>query len=583
MTAPFIDEQFTFTNPDGSTIEVKGTGNQYYATFETLDGYTVVKDPQTGFYTYAHLSSDKSELLPVKGKIEEVDPQNLGIRPHIKIRKEQAKQNAQNAAMLQGQPARWKVRRNQKKAALAGITPTARAEAAMGTGLIPAAAPTVGNYKGLCILIKFPDVASSISVQEVDDFCNKPGYSGFGNNGSVRDYFHENSLGRLTYTNVITEYYTASNNRDYYTDPSISFGTRARELIEEALDDLASRGFNFDQLTSDDGGFIYALNVFYVGGRVNNWSEGLWPHQWSLGSSYDVGGGKKFFDYQITNMGSSLTLRTFCHENGHMICNFPDLYDYGGESSGVGHYCLMCNGGNDRNPVHVGAYLKNEAGWAASLTTITAGMNASLVARSNNFYIHSKNATEYFIIENRQATGRDAFLPDSGLAIWHIDETGNNSNEQMTTAMHYECSIMQADNRFDLENNTNRGDGEDLYSATNNTQFSDSTSPDAHWWDGSNSGLNISQISASGNTMTFKASGLAGWIFNKKVRYTSGHTNTKWAHAIIEDVSGWRQIAANSSDGVTNVLNILDAANANDRRVNVYYGTDGKIYSTYMS
>ncbi len=583
MTAPFIDEQFTFTNPDGSTLEVKGWGNQYYARFETLDGYTVVKDPNTGFYTYAQLSDDKNELLPADGNIDDLNPQDTGIRPHLKIRKEQAKQDAQNSPMLQGKPTRWKVRREEKKAALAGIAPTARAEAALRTDSTPSAAPTVGNYKGLCILIKFPDVASSISVQQVDDFCNDPGYSGFSNNGSVRDYFHENSLGRLTYTNEVTQYYTASNNRSYYTDPSVPFGTRARELIEEALDDLVSKGFNFGQLTSDSNGFIYALNVFYVGSRVNNWSEGLWPHQWGLGSTYSVGGGKKFSDYQITNMGSSLTLRTFCHENGHMICNFPDLYDYGGESSGVGHFCLMCNGGNDRNPVHVGAYLKNEAGWTASLTTITAGMTASMTAKANNFYIHAKSATEYFIIENRQATGRDTFLPDSGLAIWHIDETGNNSNEQMTNAMHYECSIMQADNDFDLENDANGGDSEDLYSAPYNTQFSDSTSPDAHWWDGSNSGLNITQISASGNTMTFQALGVAEWISNKKVRYTSGHTHTKWAHAIIEDVSGWRQIAASSSDGVTNVLNILDAANANDRRVNILYGTDGKIYSTYMS
>jgi hypothetical protein len=31
----------------------------------------------------------------------------------------------------------------------------------------------------------------------VDDFCNKPGYTGFGNNGSVYDYFLEISGGAL--------------------------------------------------------------------------------------------------------------------------------------------------------------------------------------------------------------------------------------------------------------------------------------------------------------------------------------------------------------------------------------------------
>lgn len=63
-------------------------------------------------------------------------------------------------------------------------------------------------------------------------------------------------------------------------------------------------------------------------------------------------------DYQITDLGSQLTLRTFCHENGHMVCDFPDLYDYDDVNVGygVGHYSLMCYGGSDTNPVQVDAY-----------------------------------------------------------------------------------------------------------------------------------------------------------------------------------------------------------------------------------
>jgi hypothetical protein len=61
----------------------------------------------------------------------------------------------------------------------------------------------------------------------------------------------------------------------------------------------------------------------------------------------------------------------------------------------------------------------------------------------NDFMMHRRNATEYFICENRQQAGRDAGLPDAGLAIWHVDELGNNSNEQMTPASHYELSLEQ--------------------------------------------------------------------------------------------------------------------------------------------
>ena len=575
MSTPFFNQEFTFTNPDGSTIQVRGWGDQYYAVFETLDGYTVVKDPDTGFYKYAQLSDDKNELLPTDTKVGQVDPQSLGLQPHIRIRRESAKQKALIAPMQQGEPSRWQVRREQKKTQLREIMPTTGPEA------LPLPTVTVGNYVGLCILIRFPDVSDTIAQPEVSNFCNLTGYSGFGNNGSVRDYFYDNSQGKLNYTNVVTQYYTAAHNRSYYTDPGISFGTRARELIVEALNHLKSEDFNFSQLSSDNNGFVYALNVFYVGPRVNNWSEGLWPHSWSLASAYDAGAGKKFYDYQITNIGSELTLRTFCHENGHMICNFPDLYDYGGQSAGVGHYCLMCYGGNDKNPVQVSAYLKNEAGWATKVVSITPGITANLSAANNDFYIYAKNATEYFIVENREKTGRDTFLPDAGLAIWHVDEQGSNNNEQMTPTQHYECSLEQADNRFDLEENSNGGDSEDLFGSPN-TQFSDSSSPNSKWWDASNSGLNITQISAAGATMTFVTPATSGWINNQKVINTYSHVNTKYAFAILDGLSGWKKIAPTSPDGVSNVLDILAVAQASNRKVNVYIADDSMIHAAYM-
>ena len=45
-----------------------------------------------------------------------------------------------------------------------------------------------------------------------------------------------------------------------------------------------------------------------------------------------------------------LSIGTFCHENGHLLCRFPDMYDYGErdgdtvESAGIGGYCLMGSG-----------------------------------------------------------------------------------------------------------------------------------------------------------------------------------------------------------------------------------------------
>jgi M6 family metalloprotease-like protein len=572
MSTPFIDEEFTFTNPDGSTIRVQGSGNQYYAVFETLDGYTVVRDPDTGFYKYATLSTDKNQLVSAGPNVGDVDPQSLGLQRHIRIRRETARQEALSSPLQQGRR-RWETRRDQKKAQLRSVMPMTAPEA------LPQGTVTVGNYVGLCVLIRFPDVGDTISQQEVNNFCNQVGYAGFGNNGSVRDYFYDNSRGKLIYTNAVTQYYTAAHNRAYYTDPAIAYGTRAKELILEALNWLKAQSFNFGQLSADSGGYIYALNVFYVGPTVNNWSEGLWPHSWSLNAPFDVGGGKKLFDYQITNMGSELTLRTYCHENGHMICDYPDLYDYQSDSAGIGNYCLMCYGGNNKNPVQINAYLKNQSGWATKAVPITPGVAATLSAANNDFYLYAKNATEYTIVENRQKTGRDTFIPDAGLAIWHVDETGSNSNQQMTAAMHYECSLVQADNRADLEKNANTGDSEDLYASPNNTQFSDSTSPSAKWWDGGNSGLNVTGVSASGATMTFNMPATITWQSNKSVlsTFTSPHSKNAWAY--IQDL-GWRKVQDLAPDGVTSMFALLVDGQAYNRKVTVYVDASS-IYQAY--
>ena len=48
MPTPYVGREFTFTNPDGTLVRVRGYGNQFAAVFETLDGFTVAKDPQPG-------------------------------------------------------------------------------------------------------------------------------------------------------------------------------------------------------------------------------------------------------------------------------------------------------------------------------------------------------------------------------------------------------------------------------------------------------------------------------------------------------------------------------------------------------
>ena len=116
MPTPFVKERFTFTNPDGSTFEVIGSGNQFFAHFETDDGYTVVKDPQSGFYTYAETSNDNSRLLPVNnGIVGQADPASLNLKKHVHVSASAARGIANTSELVQSVEPRWKKRRKEKK------------------------------------------------------------------------------------------------------------------------------------------------------------------------------------------------------------------------------------------------------------------------------------------------------------------------------------------------------------------------------------------------------------------------------------------------------------------------------------
>jgi M6 family metalloprotease-like protein len=501
MSVPFYGEEFIFTQPDGTEFQVRGWGDQFNARFETLDGLPAVQNTSTGFYEQTTFSENGDAIHLTGTRAEARNPDPIPLSPNNRAA---AKVRAQLSSGLPRGTTRWEERRHQSKIALRNAMVTAD-----GVAPAPPQRKTIGNYVGLCLLIQFPDVSGTITREEVKAFCNQTGYTGFGNNGSVYDYFLENSLGKLKYTNLVAPYYTAKHPRSYYTDEQIRQPIRARELILEALEHLTNQGFDFSQLSTDNQGYIYALNVFYAGKRVNNWSKGLWPHAFHLENPYALASDKQAYDYQITDIGNQLTLGTFCHENGHMLCDFPDLYDYGSDSEGIGIYCLMCAGGAttvaQKNPTHICAYLKHEAGWAGSVTPITDNLTATIRAGKKLIFTYAKNRTEYFILENRYQEGRDRHLTDSGLAIWHVDYLGSNDNQAGTPSSHYECALMQADGEKDLENAENIGDEKDLFKASVNKRFGDINQPNSKWWDRSPSGLEIFNIGSAGREITFSA------------------------------------------------------------------------------
>ncbi|BFU95585.1 MAG: hypothetical protein NTNFB02_23070 [Nitrospira sp.] len=554
MATPFVGQTFSFTQPDGTALQVRGWGDQHYAVFETVDGYTVTKNPQTGYWEVAQLSADRTRLEPLRDARSSPGEGRSRVGRGLRIEAASAREAGLAGARRFGGRRCDQRRRERKDLMRAMRMIVARG----GPAFAPPQRTTVGDYVGLCLLIDFSDAPASIAREEVERFCNQVGYSGFGNNGSVHDYFVDNSLGELNYTNLVAPYYRAQHPKTYYTDPTIEMGVRARELIREALTHWKANGFDFSPLTVDETGQVYAMNVFYAGPVVNNWSEGLWPHAWMMGTEVPLMPGKAAFDYQFTAMGHELVLGTFCHENGHMLCDYPDLYDYGNESAGVGMFCLMCAGNHadPKNPVNISAYLKRLSGWAGSVINLEHGATVSLNAAQNEFAMFAKGNSEYFLIENRAKTGRDRALPDAGLAIWHIDEQGDNSNEHMSAGSHYELSLEQADGLFELERSrTEMGDVNDLYVGAA-ARFADDTVPSSKWWDGTASYLAIDNVSAATATMNFRC------MFSNVG--TPPVTGT-----IRRESAPNRGIPDNHASGITDTIQVNDVATIADLKVGV--------------
>jgi M6 family metalloprotease-like protein len=524
--APMNGNEMDFKQPDGSMVKVKVFGDEFYQRVESLDGYTLVRDPKTNWICYAKLNNDQSDLLSTgevykasyadqigKNTIITTLEKGLDIKKDALLQKVNAEKNKAKFDDFINYP----MQQVQKSTSPDTTAPNA------SSNTIQANAPGNGNVIGLTILINFPDEKGTFTKSQVHDLVNKSGYTGFGNNGSVRDYFSSVSGGKLTYTNNITEYYTAKNSKSYYDNPSLNCGDQGRKLLKEALDSIKNNSSYFANLTTGSDKKVLAVNVYYVGQCHSGWSKGLWPNSFFLSTPYKINDNIYIERYQITNQGSELTIGTFCHENGHMVCGYPDTYDYGGDSKGTGRFDLMGMGNDAKNPVPPNPYFRNGISKWSTYTDIRNYKTNDITLTPNTigtfaaFKTYSPN--EFFLFENIKNTAgtRYAKMPGNGLLVWHIDTKGNNDNQQMTPTSHYMVSVEQADGLFDLEKNKNYGQQNDFFNQGYKTSFNQSTTPNSRWWDNSDSNLNISNIRNSGSNIVFNNS----YSFNKAPKYNS--------------------------------------------------------------
>ena len=353
--------------------------------------------------------------------------------------------------------------------------------------------PTV--YKVLVILIDFPDepyTAGSVAgtIANFDSILFST--DRYNPTGSMKEYYIENSYGNYIMQGTIVGWYQAAHEASYYTnycDGSHGFGeypNNATRLVEEAIA-AANPYVNYADFDNDNDGYVDGLFIVHAGAgtEVSGNQCDIWSHMGGVwGQSYD-GVNIEGYSMEPEEYGSSgiSPIGVFCHEYGHTL-GAPDLYDYDRSSAGVGEWSVMGHGsynGNSRVPAHFDPFCKQYIGFI-NPTRVTANLEdvalpaAEFTPAIYRLWANGGLTFQYFLVENRQKIGFDAYLPGEGILIWHVNELAYGADDEW----YPQVMLEQADGRFDLRYYNNSGDANDAYGGnTDFNHFDDKTNPNS--------------------------------------------------------------------------------------------------------
>jgi immune inhibitor A len=367
-------------------------------------------------------------------------------------------------------------------------------------------APLRGTVRVIVVLVNFSDLAMTQTQAHFNDLFFSIGTIA---TGSVREYYRDVSNNLVDIVGEVVGPFTLSKSKSYYANGDSGIGNtlpNARTMAEEAVS-LANASVDFSSYDNDGDGYIDAYVVIHAGAgaEVTGSTNDIWSHKWVLPSTFNADG-KNIYAY--LTIPEDCRLGVCAHELGHLLFGFPDLYDTDYSSEGIGNWCLMAGGSWNNGgltPAHPSAWCKAQQGWVTVVNqTSNATVSVNDVKSSRKVYRLWKNGasgSEYFLVENRQKSGFDAHLPESGLLIWHIDDAiAENSNEA-----HYKVALMQADGSRNLELNINRGDKGDVYpGSSNNRTFNNISTPNSKSYAGSETCVAVTDISNTGALMTVK-------------------------------------------------------------------------------
>lgn len=413
-----------------------------------------------------------------------------------------------------------------------------------------------GTKKGLIILAQFTDskFQSGHDRALYNKIANAENYTDNGFKGSVKDYFKAQSAGQFELDFDVVGICQLKNPCSYYGgNASNGEDLRAGEMVAEACQWAATQGVDFSKYDWDGDGEVDQVFVLYAGkGEADGGAAStIWPHEFALSYS-DYGKSLSLSGVTVDTYACSAELNwrgkldgigTFCHEFSHCM-GFPDLYDtsYSGWF-GMGNYDLMCAGnynGDGKCPAGYSAYEKHECGWITfqDVTHIeealhVAGLKA--ISEGGGAYVLKNKAheDEYYIVENRQNTGWDAYLPSEGVMITHVDYDANiwlyntpnapgeyyDEHDNVYANDHQRLTIFRAG-----RSTSDDGDTSDLYPYNTNNNLTAESNPAATLYNKNSDGTKYMHVDIK--DIKVASDGTASLTFSKADRSSGGGGET---------------------------------------------------------
>lgn len=465
---------------DGSWLTIQMHGDEHGHYVLTSDGIPLVFNARQKNYEYADWKDGKVQASGIKAV--EASERTAKVKAFV--------ESLDKSAILE----------SFKRARLQQLQQTlsSRRNASLKAGSNPQKEklnnfPTIGEVHSLVILVQFADTKFSTVGSDAHQFfnnmLNEPGFTySNGANGSARDFYLNSSNGRFQPQFDVIGPVTLPEKYSYYganQGSSVDNPARLEQFVREACT-LADPLVDFSQYDHNQDGYIDNIYFFYAGKGEADSGDGnaIWPHSaYYSDMAKDAGlsetslklDGIEVGNYTCSNEinGTLITpqpagIGTFVHEFGHVL-GLADHYDvnYGMTTFAPGSFDTMAQASYNNNgntPAAFSAYERACLGWL-DLTVLKNGVDSLNVLPdlndSNKAYVvpvGGTNDEEYFIMENRQKKGWDAFIPGHGMLLWHIDYDAKawEKNELNITGTHQRVDIVEADNK--LTDNTRAGD-----------------------------------------------------------------------------------------------------------------------------